>query len=71
MYQGHKREADGYGRRHAMSCIEHVLIDKDFLSGRECVNILHHASGPMDDGEVVSEKFLGPTTDNMDLTIII
>ena len=54
-----------------LSGIEHVLIDETLVSARECVNILHHASWAMDDGEVVTEKFLGPAADNMDLTIII
>jgi hypothetical protein len=54
-----------------VSCIEHVLIDKTLVSARECVDILHHASWPMDDGEVVTEEFLSPATDDVDLTIVV
>jgi hypothetical protein len=38
---------------------------------RESVDITHHASWPMDDGKVVAEKFLGPTANLVDVSVVI
>jgi hypothetical protein len=35
------------------------------------MNMLHHAGWAMNGGKVVGKEFLGPATDNMDLTIVI
>jgi len=54
-----------------MGSIKHVLTDKTVVTTGECVDVGHHASRAMDDSEMVTEQFLGPAADDVDLTIVI
>jgi hypothetical protein len=51
--------------------VEHVLADKAFVATREGINVGTHTSGTMDNSKVVAQKFLRPTADNMNLSVII
>ena len=51
--------------------VEHVLADQAFAATREGINIGTHASGTVNNAKVVAQKFLCPTADNMNLTVVI
>jgi hypothetical protein len=49
---------------------EDILEDKRLVHASEGVHVAHHTGGAVDNGEMVTEKFLGPATDLVDLAVV-
>jgi hypothetical protein len=47
------------------------LADEGVVEAGKGINVLHHASGSMDNGKVIAKQFLSPAADDMNRTGVI